>query len=139
MGAVLSMLAGGFSAVGNGFATAVSTASTIFCFGVDGFLAFVALLVECGGYAFTALGFGFTIFAGCFMPCFTELLRPASEWNGSEAKRAGWLLSFISCLIVVVMVLLVALSIAFWLTAGWYETQLLAKNGQLTEQLRTAP
>lgn len=138
MGAVLSMLAGGASAAGGVFMSGVSTASTVFCFGVDGFLAFVALIVECGGYAFTALGFGFTLFSGCFLPCFTELLRPASEWNGSEAKRAGWLLSLVACLIVCTFVLLFSVFVAFWLTAGWYEGQLIANNADLHAQLRSS-
>jgi len=136
MAAVFGMVTGAFSSAASGVGTIVSTSGTVFCFGVDMLLAGVAFLVELGGYAFTAVSVSFTAFIGCCLPMYRECLRPATEWNGSEAKRSGRCLACVSCALVCVCILFSAVVVAFSMTAAWYEAQLLDKQSSLWDQLR---
>lgn len=139
MAAVFGMVTGAFSAAASGVGTVVSTSGTVFCFGVDMLLAAVAFVVELGGYAFTTISLSFTAFIGCCLPMYRECLRPATEWNGSEAKRAGRCLACASCMVVCSCILLTALVLAFFMTSAWYDAQLLGVNTALWDQLGGRP
>ena len=135
MGALLSMIANGASVAGGGVSAVLGTVTSIFSFSVDAALAILALFVELGGYAFTAVSATFTLFIGCCMPVLSEVMMPASEWNGSEAKRSGPLFACVSCLLVCSCIVAVALIVAFSFTSAWYEGELLAGNEELKQQL----
>jgi hypothetical protein len=139
MAAVFGMIAGAFSATASGVGQVVATSGSVFCFGVDMLLAVVSFAVEIGGYAFTTLTLAFTFFIGCCLPMYRECLRPASEWDGSEAKRAGCCLACASCVLVCSCILFGALLIAFLMTAAWYDEQLRAENTNLWDQLGRLP
>jgi len=133
------MVTSAFSATASGVGQIVATSGSVFCFGVDMLLAAVAFVVEIGGYAFTTLSLSFTVFIGCCLPMYRECLRPATEWEGSEAKRAGRCLACASCVLVCACVLLTALVVAFSMTAAWYDAQLLSANTVLWDQVGGRP
>lgn len=139
MAAVFGMVTSAFSSAASGVGTIMSTSGTVFCFGVDMLLAGVAMFVELGGYAFTAFGIAFTAFIGCCLPMYRECLRPATEWNGSEAKRSGRCLACVSCMLVCVCILCSAIAIAFFLTVAWYDAQLLTNDSTLWNQIGGKP
>lgn len=129
------MLASGAATAGSAVGQLFMLSFSLFSFALDAALLLFSFVIELGGYALTAGSLVFTLFTGCFVHVFTEVLRPATEWHSSEAKRAGPWVACCSCVCVLSCILLFTVLIAFWATTSWYELELLGGNEALEAQL----
>lgn len=86
------------------------------------------LFLEVGGYAFACLSLSCGLFTGCVSRISSEVLRPATEWKGSEAKRLGPCGACCACGIVVMSIMLCTALLGFSITFAWYESELLVEE-----------
>lgn len=75
-----------------------------------------------GAYIFSILCCCCSCSSGCLAKTSSEVLRPVSEWENSEAKRGGGYLCCSACLIVCIVLTLLSLLVAFIATLIWYST-----------------
>ena len=120
-GALGSIALGFCSGIGGAFTQIYGFAATISGFAFTVLMFVGEFVLELGGYAFAALGLTFTLFTGCFMRMTTEMLRPVTEWEGSEMKSVGCRYAFCACIGVVCLIFWVTVGAAFTLTLFWYE------------------
>lgn len=112
MGAILS----GTASLGTGFAQATTVVGTALWSGII----FVAdAFAALGAYFFACFAFLFGCCTTCASRTSTELLRPATDWGDSEAKRGGGLCCC-ACALVCLFTILSSLIIAYAGTLAWY-------------------
>lgn len=125
MGAAIGSLALGFcSGIGGATTQVFGFASAVAGIAYTGLIFVGEFIIELGGYGVASFGCLFTCFTGVFVRMSTELLRPVTEWEGSEAKklaRGGCVGVCCTCCAVVTCLFTVTLVLAYTATLVWYE------------------
>jgi hypothetical protein len=128
MGALLSMISGGVNATGAVVSPLLGVVSSIYGYASLVLTFMFEMVLELGGYAFACVSLAFSLFTGCVSRATTEMIRPATEWKGSEASRIGPIGACCACLFVMMCILLCTVLIGFLVTYAWYETELIVSE-----------
>jgi hypothetical protein len=128
MGAILSMMSGAASAVGGAVAPVLGVVGSVMSYGSVVLSFMFEMVLELGGYAVACFSLSCGLFTGCISRMSTELLRPSTEWKGSEAKRVGLCGAFCACMMVVLCIFLCTVLVTFGVTFAWYESELLIEE-----------
>jgi len=128
MGAVASLALGFCSGAGGAITSVFGFAGAAGASILTGLVFLGEFIISLAGYVFSCFGVAFACFTGVCARMTTEIIRPVTDWQGSEASKlarggSGCWRVCCSCCAVVSCIFVATLLIAYLMTLTWYELE----------------